>query len=137
MVVKEKKSQKEVLKGAETILLVDDEDIILNVGLGIIEKLGYKVLTGKSGKEAIEIYKKNHDRIDIVILDMIMPEMGGGETYDKLQEINPDIKVLLASGYSIKGQPTEILERGCNGFIQKPFNIGQLSKKIRKILDKE
>ena len=132
VVVKEKKSQEEVLKGAETILLVDDEDIILNVGPGIIEKLGYKVLTAKSGKEAIEIYKKNHDRIDIVILDMIMPEMGGGETYDKLQEINPDIKVLLASGYSIKGQPTEILERGCNGFIQKPFNIGELSKKNKE-----
>jgi CheY-like chemotaxis protein len=94
-------------------------------------------LTAKSGKEAIEIYKKNHDRIDIVILDMIMPKMGGGETYDKLKEINPDIKVLLASGYSLNGQATEILERGCNGFIQKPFNIGELSKKLRKILDKE
>ncbi len=68
---------------------------------------------------------------------MIMPEMGGGETYDKLKETNPDIKVLLSSGYSINGQATEILKRGCNGFIQKPFNIGELSKKIREILDKE
>jgi two-component system cell cycle sensor histidine kinase/response regulator CckA len=136
-VVKEKKSQEEVLKGAETTLLVDDEDMIIEVGQGVIKKLGYKVLTAKSGKEAIEIYKKNHDRIDLVILDMIMPEMGGGETYDKLKEINPDIKVLLSSGYSIDGQATEILERGCNGFIQKPFNMADLSKKIREILDKD
>ena len=72
---------------------------------------------------------------DMVILDMIMPEMGGGETYDRLREINPDIKVLLSSGYSINGQATEILERGCNGFIQKPFNMKGLSRSIRGILD--
>jgi PAS domain S-box-containing protein len=136
-VVKEKKSQEEVLKGAETTLLVDDEDMIIEVGQGVIKKLGYKVLTAKSGKEAIEIYKKNHDRIDMVLLDMIMPEMGGGETYDKLKEINPGIKVLLSSGYSIDGEATNILERGCNGFIQKPFYMTDLSKKIREILDKE
>ena len=136
-VVKEKKSQEEVLKGAETTLLVDDEDMIIEVGQGVIKKLGYKVLTAKSGKEAIEVYKKNHDRIDMVILDMIMPEMGGGESYDKLKEINPDVKVLLSSGYSINGQATEILKRGCNGFIQKPFNMTDLSKKIREILDKD
>ena len=73
----------------------------------------------------------------LVILDMIMPDMGGGETYDKLKEINPDIKVLLSSGYSINGQANEILNRGCNGFIQKPFNMVDLSQKIRKILDKD
>ena len=73
----------------------------------------------------------------MVILDMIMPEMGGGETYDKLKEINTGIKVLLSSGYSVDGQATEILERGCNGFIQKPFYMTDLSKKIREILDKE
>jgi PAS domain S-box-containing protein len=136
-IVKEKKSQEEVLRGAETTLLVDDEDMIIEVGQGIIEKLGYKVFTAKSGKEAIEIYKKNHEMIDMVILDMIMPEMGGGETYDTLKEINPGIKVLLSSGYSIDGEATNILERGCNGFIQKPFYMSDLSKKIREILDKD
>ncbi|MCK4790202.1 MAG: response regulator, partial [Desulfobacteraceae bacterium] len=70
-----------------------------------------------------------------VILDMIMPDMGGGETYGRLKAINPDIKVLLSSGYSIDGQAKEILERGCHGFIQKPFNLKQLSRKIREILD--
>jgi len=135
--VKKKEIDEELFRGTETLLFVDDEEMIVDVGCGIIEKLGYKVLTAKSGKEAMEIYKKNSDRIDMVILDMIMPDMGGGETYDKLKEINPDIKVLLSSGYSINGQATEILERGCNGFIQKPFNITDLSKKIREILDEE
>jgi len=135
--VKEKEPNEELFKGTETLLLVDDEDMIMQVGQRVIGKLGYKVLTAKSGKEAIEIYEKNRGQIDMVILDMIMPNMGGGETYDKLKEINPDIKVLLSSGYSINGQATDILEQGCNGFIQKPFNMGALSKKIREILDKD
>jgi len=94
-------------------------------------------LIAKSGEKAIKICEKNHDKIDMVILDMIMPDMGGGKTYDKLKEINPDIKVLLSSGYSINGQATETLGRGFNGFIQKPFKLEDLSKKIRKILDKD
>jgi CheY-like chemotaxis protein len=73
----------------------------------------------------------------MVILDMIMPDMSGGDTFDRLKEINPETKILLSSGYSINGQATEILERGCDGFIQKPFNMKQLSRKIREILDKE
>ena len=135
--VKEKEIDEELIRGTETILLVDDEDIILDVGQGIIEKLGYEVLIAKSGKEAIGIYKKNQDQIDMIILDMIMPDMGGGETYDKLKEINPGIKVLLSSGYSIDGEATKILERGCNGFIQKPFNMTDLSKKIWEVLGKD
>jgi DNA-binding NtrC family response regulator len=73
----------------------------------------------------------------MVILDLIMPDIGGGDTYDRLKEINPEIKVLLSSGYSIDGQASEILERGCSGFIQKPFNMKKLSQKIREILDKD
>ena len=88
----------------------------------------------KSGKEAIEIYRANKNKINMVILDMIMPDIGGGETYDRLKELNPEIKVLLSSGYSIDGQASEIMNRGCNGFIQKPFNVEQLSRKIRNIL---
>jgi len=135
--VKEKALHEELFRGTGTLLLVDDEDMIVDVGCGIIEKLGYKILTAKSGKEAIGIYEKNQGQIDMVILDMIMPEMDGGNTYDRLKEINPNIKVLLSSGYSINGQATEILERGCNGFIQKPFSITNLSQKIREILDKD
>ncbi|MBW1741586.1 MAG: response regulator [Deltaproteobacteria bacterium] len=96
-----------------------------------------RVLIARDGKEAVEVYKKNRDDIDIVVLDMVMPNMGGGEAYDRMKQINPDIKVLLSSGYSIDGQATEILERGCDGFIQKPFSMKELSEKIKEILEKK
>jgi len=136
-VVKKEKLPEEVLGGTETILFVDDEYVVIDVGQQILKTLGYTVFQVRSGKEAIEVYRKNQNEIDMVILDMIMPEMSGGDTYDRLKEINPDIKGLLSSGYSIDGQATDILKRGCNGFIQKPFNISALSKKIREVLDKE
>jgi len=121
--------------GSETILLVDDEEVVAQGCRQVIESMGCSVFVALGGEDAIKIYRKNQDKIDLVILDMIMPNMGGGETYDRLKEINPEIKVLLSSGYSIRGQATEILDRGCNGFIQKPFNMEQLSQKIGEILD--
>ena len=124
-----------ILRRGETVLLVDDSDTLLEVGRQILEALGYKVLVAGSGKEAIEVYEHNREKIALVILDIVMPEMGGGETYDRLKEISPEIKVLLLSGFSINGEATEILNRGCDGFIQKPFNIKKLSCKIREILD--
>jgi len=136
-VIEKKELAKDVLKGTETVLLVDDENVITDVGQILLEKLGYKTLIARSGKETVKIYKKNKDKIDVVILDMIMPDMGGGETYNRLKEINPDIKVLLSSGYSLNDQATEILEQGCNGFIHKPYRSRELSQKIREILDKD
>jgi len=111
--------------------------MIIDAGREMLEEMGYTVLTAISGQDAIEAYRERKDEIHMVILDMIMPEMGGGETYHKLRELNPEIKVLLSSGYSVDGQATEILERGCNGFIQKPFNMKEISHKIKEILDKE
>ena len=136
-VYEEKKLPEKVVKGTVALLLVDDEDIIIDVGEQMLKTLGYEVLLARGGKKAIEIYTNNQDRIDMVILDMIMPDMGGGETYDRLKEINPDVKVLLSSGYSINEKANEILERGCNGFIQKPFDLRELSGKIGEILCKE
>jgi CheY-like chemotaxis protein len=133
---KDEKLAGDILKGTETVLLVDDEDMILHVGNGMLKEMGYNVLLARGGKEAIQVYRKDKDQINLVILDMIMPDIGGGDVYDRLKEVNPDIKVLLSTGYSINGQATEILERGCNGFIQKPFNIKELSDKIREILDR-
>lgn len=124
----------EFIKGIGTVLLADDEESVLEVGHELLKAIGYRVLTAGDGKEAVEIYRKNRDEIDIVLLDMIMPNMGGGEAYDRMKEINPDVKVLLLSGFSIDGAAHEILERGCNGFIQKPFTIKELSGKISKIL---
>ncbi|MBW2116758.1 MAG: PAS domain S-box protein [Deltaproteobacteria bacterium] len=136
-VIEGKKPSEEILKGEGTILLVDDEEMITDVGGQLLEKLGYRALTAKSGRETIPLYENNKADIDMVILDMIMPGMSGGETYDRLKEINPDIKVLLSSGYSINGQAKKILDRGCNAFIQKPFNLKELAKKVREVLDKK
>jgi two-component system cell cycle sensor histidine kinase/response regulator CckA len=128
------KTAVDVMKGTGTVLLVDDEEVILEVGQDLLEAMGYRVLTARDGKEAVEVYRKNRDVIDIVVLDMVMPTMDGGSAYDRMKEINPDVRVLLSSGYSIDGEATEIMARGCDGFIQKPFNIKGLSKKIREIL---
>jgi len=136
-IVQKEELNREALKGSETVLLIDDEDIIIDIGGQILERLGYRTLMARSGEEAIEIYQANKNEINIVILDMIMPDMGGGETYDRLKKINPEIKVLLSSGFSIDGQASEIINRGCNAFIQKPFNVEQLSRKIRGILSNE
>jgi two-component system, cell cycle sensor histidine kinase and response regulator CckA len=125
----------EVLMGPETILLVDDEEMIINVGTEILKALGYNVLSARNGKEAVALFRDKKDEVDLVLLDMIMPGMGGGETYDALKGIRPDVKILLSSGYSIDGEASEILKRGCDGFIQKPFNIKALSQKLRKIID--
>jgi len=123
--------------GPETVLLVDDEDVILKVGSQILQELGYTVMTASSGKEALEIYSANRDKIDIVVLDMIMPGMGGGETYDSIKALKLDVKVLLSSGYSIMGEASAILDRGCQGFIQKPFTVKSFSEKLREILNGE
>jgi PAS domain S-box-containing protein len=126
----------ETLKaGAETVLLVDDEEMIIDVGAQLLARLGYGVVTSKSGPDALEIYKERQDHIDLVIVDMVMPGMTGGETFDRLKQINPKVKAILSSGYSVEGEATEILNRGCLGFIQKPFNMKTLSRKLREVLD--
>jgi CheY-like chemotaxis protein len=135
--VSEDKEPVEVaLKGSETVLLVDDEDLVVKIGKRMLEGLGYTVMTAKSGEQAVNLYSRQSDRIDLVILDLIMPHMHGGEVFDRIKKINPQTRVLLSSGYSLKGQAEKIMGRGCDGFIQKPFNTFQLSKKIREILEK-
>ena len=128
-------TSEEIITGDETILFVDDEGTIIQIGHKLLRRLGYSVLTARSGEKALEIFKKEKGGIDLIILDMVMPGMGGGETFDRLKELDPDVKVLLSSGYSINGQAKKILDRGCKGFLQKPFSLGSLSMKIRQVLD--
>jgi PAS domain S-box-containing protein len=135
-VIKEQIYEQKIATGSETVLLVDDEAMIVDVSVQLLKKMGYEVFAALGGKEAIEIYKQNTDRVAIVILDLIMPGMGGGEVYDRLKEIDSNVKVLLSSGYSINGQAAEILNRGCDGFIQKPFKLNELSIKLREIITK-
>jgi CheY-like chemotaxis protein len=126
-----------VRRGRETVLLIDDEEMIIDVGCGLLRELGYTVIPARSGQEAIDIYSERYADIDLIVMDMIMPGLSGGETFDRLKRINPRAKVLLSSGYSINGQASQIMERGCDGFIQKPFNLQQLSAKLRQILSDE
>ncbi len=136
-VVKEKSFEKTLLKGSETILIIDDEDMIIDVTSRMLKKLGYKFLIAQSGHEALELFAAEKNHIDLVILDMIMPGMGGKDTYEALKKINPDVKILLSSGYSISGEAMELINHGCNGYIQKPFSYAQLSLRMREILDKK
>ena len=133
--IKEKIRHEAVLTGSEMILLVDDEKMVADISKDMLEKLGYKIVVATGGNEAIKLLKTIRNQVNLVILDMIMPDMSGGETFNRLRAIKPDVKILLSSGYSLNGQASEIMQRGCNGFIQKPFNIKQISRKIREILD--
>jgi two-component system, cell cycle sensor histidine kinase and response regulator CckA len=130
-----RRSPQEIPVGTETILIVDDEEMILDVTKEILEKTGYKVLTARSGREAVDMYEKNPAGINMVILDIVMPEMGGEATFNRLLQINPDVRVLLASGYSVEGEASRMIARGCRGFVQKPFLLQELSKKIREVLE--
>ncbi|MDA8139881.1 MAG: PAS domain S-box protein [Desulfobacteraceae bacterium] len=118
--------------GKGTVLLIDDEALVREIAAEMIKTLGYTVLIADSGHMAIEIYKDQADKIDLVILDMIMPDMSGSVAFDQLKAINPNAAILLSSGYSIDGKATEILNRGCKGFIQKPFSMELLAQRIRQ-----
>ncbi len=131
----ERRDAGKLVQGTETILVADDEEVILEVSTEMLASLGYRVYAAGSGQEAIAVFREKIDEIDLVILDMIMPGMSGAETFDRLREIKPSIKVLLSSGYSINGEAKTIMERGCNGFLQKPFHLEHLSGKIREMLD--
>lgn len=132
---REKRLADTIVKGTETVLLVDDEPMVLEVGESLLKHLGYQVLTASGGNEALAIYRARKGTVDIIILDMIMPDMSGKDTFEQLKGIDAGVKVLLSSGYSIEGEASAILESGCNGFIQKPFDIQRLASHVRDILD--
>jgi CheY-like chemotaxis protein len=126
---------REALGGTEKVLLIDDEEMIIDVGVEMLKSLHYDVLTAKNGQEAVEIYREKADDIDVVILDLVMPGMGGREIYEQMKIINPSIKVLLSSGCKIEPWSPETKDLGWNGYLQKPFDLSELSQKIREILD--
>ncbi len=133
--VEEVKPADTLVGGSETILLVDDEHLIREISTEILKELGYKVVAAESGAAALGIFKERKGEFHMVILDIVMPDMGGGEVFEALRKIDKGIKVLLSSGYSLNSRSRVLLERGCNGFIQKPFNINRLAGRIREILD--
>jgi CheY-like chemotaxis protein len=122
-------------RGVETILLVDDEKYILNGCQSMLEKMGYTVMVASSGSEAVEIHQKNKSQIDLEILDMIMPDMDGRMAYEAIKVNDPQARVILSSGYSMENMAEGTIDSGCDGFIQKPYDLSQLSQKIRDVLN--
>lgn len=125
---------KKPMEPTGTILLVDDESLIIDVGTAILERLGYSVQIAHNGQRAIEMIEDKSMAIDLIILDMIMPDMDGAKTYDRIRSIAPQIPVLLSSGYSMNEQTDQLIHLGCKGFIQKPFSVSELAEKVRSIL---
>lgn len=122
-------------EGNETILLVDDEDMIWDVIIDMLQGLGYSVILAANGREAVEIYQANNGKIDLVILDMIMPEMTGSQAFYHLKELDPDVNVLLSSGYVGEEEVQQLLRHGAKGFLEKPYTIDELARRMRRILD--
>jgi len=130
----EDEKAEKVVNGKGTVLLVDDEDVIRDVGKSMLEHLGYKVYMAVDGYEAIERYKELKDDIDLIILDIIMPKMTGPVTFDILKNYDPDVRVMVSSGFSIDSDAKEMLENGCREFIQKPYSMESLSVKVNRSL---
>ncbi len=120
--------------GGDTILLVDDEDMVLEVGTRVLEKLKYAVLKAENGRDAVTLFARHPDQIVLVILDMNMPGMSGRVVFEELRKLKPDAKVLLTSGYGLDGQTQELIASGGCGFIQKPFTIAAITQKLSEIL---
>ena len=123
-----------IKKGSGSILVIDDEELILEVSAMMVKELGYTVFESKNGKEAVEYFKKFKDEIDLVILDIVMPDLSGEEVFDLIKTIRPEIKILLTSGYTFNNRAKTLIGRGCSGFIKKPYSIEELSEKINRIL---
>lgn len=121
--------------GTGRILLVDDEQFIRETAKTLLESIGYSVVTASDGQEAVEIFKQGPDQVDLVILDMIMPVMGGRETLSRLREIRPELKVLVSSGFSKESEKPDFERQGISGFIRKPFRLAELSRQVARLLN--
>ncbi|MCP4603769.1 MAG: response regulator, partial [Proteobacteria bacterium] len=133
---KEPAIQDEPARGSAHLLLVDDEEFVLDSASQLLEMSGYKVSICRNGREAVTYYKENWRAIDLVMLDMVMPEMGGRETFAEMKKVNPQIRALLSTGYSINGEARQILDEGVMEFIQKPYRRIEIVEKIADILKK-
>ena len=113
---------------------MDDEEFVRDLGKRILERSGYTVLTAANGKEALDLYKRERGRISLVILDLIMPEMGGKQCLEELLKIEPRVKVLIASGFSANGPTKETIETGARGSVDKPYDMRKMLQAVREVL---
>jgi two-component system, cell cycle sensor histidine kinase and response regulator CckA len=116
------------------ILLVDDEEVILDVGTMMLEKIGYQVLGARNSAEAVEIFKQNENKIDLVLLDLNLPDESGAATFNKIRKIDPDARVILSTGYNETQEVFELMDLGCQGMLQKPFSMEKLFEKVAEAL---
>ncbi len=123
-------------RGSETILVVDDDDIAAGAGREILERNGYRVMVANNGTEAMEVYTGYKDQIDLVLLDMILPDISGDQVYYEMVKVNPGVAVVLASGYNVNRQISALLNQGCLDFVQKPFQTQALTTKVRHALNR-
>ena len=121
--------------GSETILIVDDHETIWDFLIESLQKLGYSVLLAENGLDAVEIYEENPDQIDLVLLDMIMPKAGGHQTFYRLKALDPEVKVLLSSGFVSESEVHDLLQQGACGFLPKPHRLPAVARAIRSVLD--
>ena len=136
--VGERKTMHNVVKGGtETILLVDDEQLIRDLGSRILSRAGYTVIQAANGRQALDVYRERGHGVSLIILDVVMPEMGGEQCLPELLKINPDLKVIIASGFSSSGPGKATLESGARGFVNKPFNMSQMLQTVRSVLDED
>jgi CheY-like chemotaxis protein len=119
----------------ETVLMVDDEEPLLDLASEFLHDRGYSVLTARNGLEALALYAEHHSDIQLVVLDLIMPEMGGRHCIPQLRSINPDLNILVVTGHISGGAISEALALGATGFLPKPYDMLDLLAKIREILD--
>jgi CheY-like chemotaxis protein len=129
-----KKPKIEPTKGKGTILVIEDEEMVLDVCRELLKRLGYQVLGAKTGNEAINIAQTFDSDIDLAMLDIVLPDMGGEAVYPRIMKARPNLKVIVFSGYSIDGPAQEILNKGAQDYIQKPFTIAEISKKLKTVL---
>jgi CheY-like chemotaxis protein len=120
----------------ETILFIEDEDKVRDAGLRVLQSLGYRVLTASNGKEGIEVFRKA-GKVDLVLTDMIMPEMGGREVIERLKQLAPGIKALIITGYTMQEDVQALREAGFVDIIYKPLDVSLLGRTLRRILDAE
>jgi len=119
----------------ETILLVDDESIIRELGRDVLEQLGYNIFVAEDGLAALELYEKHRDKIDLVILDLIMPNLGGKEAFERLRQINPKVKVIISTGYAKDDILEPLLDNRADGFIKKPYKIQNMAQVVRSVIN--
>jgi two-component system cell cycle sensor histidine kinase/response regulator CckA len=124
-------------RGTESILLVEDNNMVSALTTRILERSGYTVLTAANGKEALDLYEKERDKISLIILDLIMPEMGGKQCLEELRQMDPTVKIVVTSGYAVSGPTKATIESAASSFVGKPYNVDQILGAVRDALDSD